>query len=128
MAAYVMSKGLVDLCIVGCDRVSANGDAANKIGTLGVAILARHFSIPFYVACPSSTFDLATANGGDIPIEERGADEVTSFGGRRTAPEDVKVMNPAFDVTPHGLISGFVTEKGIIGPDYRENLARAFFD
>jgi methylthioribose-1-phosphate isomerase len=126
MAAYVMSKGLVDLCIVGCDRVAANGDAANKIGTLGVAVIAKHFSIPFYVACPSSTFDLATSNGGDIRIEERGAEEVTSFGGRRTAPESVKVRNPAFDVTPHELISGFVTERGIIGPDYRENLARVF--
>jgi methylthioribose-1-phosphate isomerase len=126
MAAYVMSKGLVDLCIVGCDRVAANGDAANKIGTLGVAVIAKHFSIPFYVACPSSTFDLATSTGGDIRIEERGAEEVTSFGGRRTAPENVKVRNPAFDVTPHELISGFVTERGIIGPDYRENLTRVF--
>ena len=126
MAAHVMSKGLVDLCLVGCDRVAANGDTANKIGTLGVAILARHFSIPFYVACPSSTFDLATATGGDIRVEERDALEVTSFGGRRTAPEGVKVLNPAFDVTPHDLITGFVTERGVVGPGYRENLARAF--
>ncbi len=126
MAAHVMSKGLVDLCLVGCDRVAANGDTANKIGTLGVAILAKHFSIPFYVACPSSTFDLATATGGDIHIEERGIEEVTSFGGRRTAPEGVKAMNPAFDVTPHDLITGFVTESGIVGPDYRENLKLAF--
>jgi methylthioribose-1-phosphate isomerase len=126
MAAYVMSKGLVNLCIVGCDRVAANGDTANKIGTLGVAILAKHFSIPFYVACPSSTFDFATATGADIHIEERGAEEVTSFGARETAPKEIKVMNPAFDVTPHELISGFITEKGIVRPDYRKNLERAF--
>ena len=126
MAAHVMSKGLVDLCLVGCDRVAANGDTANKIGTLGVAILARHFSIPFYVACPSTTFDPAAATGGDIRVEERDAGEVTSFGGRRTAPEGVKVLNPAFDVTPHDLITGFVTERGVVWPGYRENLARAF--
>jgi methylthioribose-1-phosphate isomerase len=126
MAAYVMSKGLVDLCIVGCDRVAANGDAANKIGTLGVAIIAKHFGVPFYVACPSSTIDLATEKGADIPIEERGSEEVTSFGARRTAPVGVKTRNPAFDVTPHELIAGLVTEKGIVRPDYRENLARLF--
>ena len=126
MAAYVMSKGLVDLCIVGCDRVAANGDVANKIGTLGVAILARHFSIPFYVACPSSTIDFGTARGEDIVIEERGPEEVTSFGARRTAPEGIKVRNPAFDVTPHELVSGLVTEKGIVLPEYRENLGLAF--
>jgi len=126
MAAYVMSKGLVNLCIVGCDRVAANGDTANKIGTLGVAILAKHFSIPFYVACPSSTFDLSTATGADIHIEERDPEEVTSFGARETAPKGIKVLNPAFDVTPHELISGFITEKGIVRPDYRENLERAF--
>ena len=126
MAAYVMSKGLVDLCIVGCDRVAANGDVANKIGTLGVAILARHFSIPFYVACPSSTVDLATARGEDIRIEERGSEEVTSFGERRTAPEGVKVRNPSFDVTPHELVSGFITERGILRAPYAESLAKVF--
>ena len=126
MAAYAMSKGLVDLCIVGCDRVAANGDTANKIGTLGVAILAEHFSIPFYVACPSSTFDLSTPSGGEIRIEERRAEEVTSFGGRRTAPEGAKALNPAFDVTPHELVTGFITERGIVGPDYRDGLAKAF--
>ena len=126
MAAHLMSKGLVQLCIVGCDRVAANGDTANKIGTLNVAILARHFGIPFYVACPSSTFDLATPDGDAIVIEERSADEVTSFGLRRTGPEGVKVRNPAFDVTPHQLIAGFITDRGLIRPDFRENLARAF--
>jgi methylthioribose-1-phosphate isomerase len=126
MAAYIMSKGLVQLAIVGCDRVAANGDTANKIGTMGVAILAHHFGIPFYVACPSSTVDLATADGAGIVIEERGADEVTSFGARRTGPEGIQVRNPAFDVTPNQLIAGFVTEKGIIRPDFRKNLAQAF--
>jgi len=123
MAAFMMSQGLIDLCIVGCDRVAANGDFANKIGTLGVAILARHFSIPFYVACPSSTIDLNTPTGDRIPIEEREAWEVTSFGARRTAPEGIKVRNPAFDVTPNELVTGFITEKGIIRPDYKTNLA-----
>lgn len=126
MAAFVMSKGLVDLCIVGCDRVAANGDTANKIGTMGVAILARHFGIPFYVACPSSTVDLATRHGDDIVIEEREAEEVTFFGARRTGPEGVKVRNPAFDVTPNGLIAGFITEKGLIKPPFAENLAKHF--
>lgn len=124
MAAFMMSQGLIDLCIVGCDRVAANGDFANKIGTLGVAILAKHFSIPFYVACPSSTIDLNTPSGDLIPIEEREAWEVTSFGARRTAPEGIKVRNPAFDVTPNELVTGFITEKGIIRPDYKTNLAR----
>jgi methylthioribose-1-phosphate isomerase len=126
MAAHVMAQGVVDLCIVGCDRVAANGDTANKIGTLGVAILARHFGIPFYVACPSSTFDLATQDGSGIVIEERDPDEVTSFGARRTGPPGIKVRNPAFDVTPHGLVSGFVTDRGLVGPPFDVNLARAF--
>jgi methylthioribose-1-phosphate isomerase len=126
MAAYVMSKGLVQLCIVGCDRVAANGDTANKIGTMGVAILAKHFRIPFYVACPSSTVDLSTPSGDAIVIEEREAEEVTSFGARRTGPEGIKVRNPAFDVTPNELIAGFITEKGIIRPRFKRNLARVF--
>lgn len=126
MAASVMSQGLVDLCIVGCDRVAANGDTANKIGTLGVAILARHFNIPFYVACPSSTVDLDTACGDDIVIEEREAEEVLFCGARRTAPEGAKVRNPAFDVTPHQLVAGFITDRGIIRPPYAGTLARVF--
>ncbi len=126
MAAHMMSQGLVDVCMVGCDRVAANGDAANKIGTMGVAILAKHFEIPFYVACPSSTVDLATQDGSAIVIEERDQDEVTSFGMRRTAPEGVKVRNPAFDVTPHELIAGFITDRGLIRPDFKRNLERAF--
>jgi methylthioribose-1-phosphate isomerase len=126
MAAHVMSQGLVDLCIVGCDRVAANGDAANKIGTHGVAILARHFGIPFYVACPSSTFDPGTPDGSRIVIEEREPEEVTSFGARRTGPAGIKVRNPAFDVTPHALVTGFLTERGLVGPPYQASLAAAF--
>ncbi len=122
MAAHVMSKGLIDMVIVGCDRVAANGDAANKIGTLGLAVLAGHFGVPFYVACPGSTYDPATPDGESIIIEERPESEVTSFGGVKTAPEGVKVMNPAFDVTPSGLITAFITEKGVIKPPFAENM------
>lgn len=126
MAAFMMSKGFVDLVIVGTDRVAANGDTANKIGTMGVAILAKHFKIPFYVACPSSTIDFETQSGDDIVIEERDPEEVTNFGNRRTGPEGIKVRNPAFDVTPHELIAGFITEKGIIRAPFKENLRKAF--
>jgi methylthioribose-1-phosphate isomerase len=126
MAAATMQRGLVDLVIVGTDRVAANGDFANKIGTLGVAILAKHFGIPLYVACPSSTLDLATRAGEDIEVEERAADEVTSFGARRTAPEGVAVRNPSFDVTPHALVAGFITERGLVMPPFEQNLAALF--
>ncbi len=126
MAAQMMSQGLIDVVVVGTDRVVANGDVANKIGTLGVAILAKHFNIPFYVACPSSTIDLSIPTGTDIPIEERGADEVTSFGQRRTAPPDIAVRAPAFDVTPHHLVKGLITEKGIVEAPYEENLKKLF--
>lgn len=122
MAATMMAEGKVNLVIVGTDRVAANGDVANKIGTMGVAILAKHFEIPFYVACPYSTIDLHTPDGKSIPIEERDPDEVTSFGERRTGPEGVQVRNPAFDVTPYALVAGFITEKGIIHAPYKENL------
>ena len=127
MVAFIMSKGLIDLVIVGCDRVAENGDAANKIGTMGVAILAKHFNIPFYIACPSTTFDLNTKTGNDIVIEERDPKEVINFAGVQTAPLDMKVRNPAFDVTPHELIKGFITEKGIIEAPYIENLKKAFY-
>lgn len=126
MAAHLMSQGLIDIVIVGTDRVAANGDVANKIGTMGVAILAKYFNIPFYVACPSSTIDLNTPCGGDIPIEEREDEEVTNFGARRTAPEGIKVRNPAFDITPNELVAGLITEKKIVRAPYTENLKNLF--
>jgi len=116
----------VDMVIVGTDRVAANGDVANKIGTMGVAILARHFGIPFYVASPFSTIDLATPTGADIVIEERGEEEVTHFGHRRTAPEGIKVRNPAFDVTPNEFVTAIITDRGIIEPPYNVNLKKTF--
>jgi methylthioribose-1-phosphate isomerase len=112
----VMKEGRIQLVIVGADRIAANGDTANKIGTYGVALLAKAHGIPFYVAAPSSTFDLTLATGAAIPIEQRDAREVTHGFGRMTAPEGVKVYNPAFDVTPAPLIAGIVTEKGLIRP------------
>jgi methylthioribose-1-phosphate isomerase len=126
MAASMMNSGAIDLVITGTDRVAANGDVANKIGTLGVAILADHFGIPFYVATPSSTIDFGCPTGADIPIEERESDEVTSFGGVRTAPTGVRTRNPAFDVTPHALVAGLITERGIVRPPYGENLAKLY--
>jgi len=126
MAAHIMSQGLIDMVIVGTDRVAANGDVANKIGTMGVAILAKHFGIPFYVACPSSTIDFETPSGAGIPIEEREAHEVTEFGARRTAPIGVKVRNPAFDVTPNEMVTGLITEKKIVTAPYTENLKALF--
>jgi len=123
MAASVMAAGKVNAVVVGCDRVAANGDVANKIGTLGLAVLAQHFGIPFYVFAPTSTLDLTTANGGAIPIEERKATEVTSlFGSAPTAPADTKVFNPAFDVTPAALVTAIVTEKGILRAPYETAL------
>jgi methylthioribose-1-phosphate isomerase len=126
MAGHIMQKGDIDMVITGTDRVAANGDVANKIGTMSVAILADHFKIPFYVACPSSTIDFSTPTGKDIEIEERGADEVSSFGERQTAPKNIKVRNPAFDVTPNGLVKGLITEKGIVTAPYKENLLKFF--
>lgn len=126
MAAFVMQQGLIDMVIVGTDRVAANGDVANKIGTMGVAILAKHFGIPFYVACPASTVDMGTPSGDGIVIEEREPDEVTHFGLRRTAPEGIQVRNPAFDVTPAELVTAIVTDRGIIRPPYARNLREAF--
>ena len=126
MAASMMQSGAIDIVITGTDRVAANGDVANKIGTLGVAILADHFGIPFYVAVPSSTIDLDCPTGDDIPIEERSEDEVTSFGGVRTAPKGVRVRNPAFDVTPNALVNGLITERGIVRPPYGETLTKLF--
>jgi methylthioribose-1-phosphate isomerase len=116
MAAQVMREGKVGMVITGADRIAANGDAANKIGTYNLAVLAKHHGVPFYVAAPSSTFDLSLASGDLIPIEERAAEEITQGFGKRTAPEPVKTYSPAFDVTPAELIRAIVTEKGVIQP------------
>ncbi len=120
MAATVMARGWVRAIIVGADRIAANGDVANKIGTYGLAILAREHNLPFYVAAPSSTFDLNMPNGDAIPIEERGPAEVGSFGLRITAPEGINIFNPAFDVTPNRYVTALITEKGIIYPPYKQ--------
>jgi methylthioribose-1-phosphate isomerase len=124
MAATVMQQGWVHAVIVGADRVAANGDVANKIGTLSVAILARHFAIPFYVAAPTSTIDLSMPDGRYIPIEQRDAKEVSHGLGRQTAPEGVEIWNPAFDVTPAELVTAIVTEKAVLRPPYGLALAR----
>jgi methylthioribose-1-phosphate isomerase len=116
VAAQVMREGRVQAVITGADRIAANGDTANKIGTYGVATLARAHGIPFYVAAPATTFDLSIASGDKIPIEQRAAEEITEGFGRRTAPEGVDVYNPAFDVTPAELIAGIVTDRGVIVP------------
>jgi methylthioribose-1-phosphate isomerase len=118
MAATVLAQGKVRAAIVGADRIAANGDVANKIGTLGVAILARHYRIPFFVAAPTSTVDLSLATGKQIPIELRAAEEVSDGFGRPTAPPDVNVFNPAFDVTPADLVTAIITEHGVARPPY----------
>src|SRR5436309_191358 len=128
MAGALMRQGRVNFVVVGADRIAANGDTANKIGTYGVAVLAREHNIPFYVAAPLSTIDLSTPDGSRIPIEERSAKEVTHIGGAQLAPDGAAVWNPAFDVTPHHLIAGIITERGIFRPPYIESLKRAFED
>jgi methylthioribose-1-phosphate isomerase len=117
-----MSRNEVDLVIVGADRIAANGDTANKIGTYTLAVLARRHGLPFYVAAPLSTFDRSMANGSLIPIEERPADEVTGYRGQRWAPERVAVRNPAFDVTPADLVTAIICEKGVVPAPTRERL------
>jgi methylthioribose-1-phosphate isomerase len=124
MAALVMRQGKIDGVVVGADRIAANGDAANKIGTYGVAVSAKMHNVSFYVAAPVSTFDLTLSDGSEIPIEERSADEICCGFGKRTAPEGAKVYNPAFDVTPAELIAGIITERGIISPVNRENVEK----
>lgn len=123
-AAHLMRTEGIDLCLVGCDRVAANGDVANKIGTYQLAIAARAHNIPFYVAAPTSTIDLATPCGDAIPIEERGAEEVVQIGGTRIAPIGTQVRNPAFDVTPAEYVSAIITERGIVYPPFPEGLQR----
>jgi methylthioribose-1-phosphate isomerase len=124
MAAAVMQQGKVAAVIVGTDRVAANGDVANKIGTLNVAILARHFNIPFYVAAPTSSIDMSLSTGAQIPIEQRDPSEVSHGLGVQTAPPEVDIYNPAFDVTPAALVTAIITEKGIIEPPYDAALKR----
>lgn len=127
MASQVMKNGWVDAVLVGADRIAANGDACNKIGTSGVAILARHYGVPFYVLAPLSTIDRTLATGAEIPIEERRGAEITEMWyARPMAPGGVKTYNPAFDVTDASLITGIVTEKGVLRPDYRKSIEEAF--
>lgn len=126
MAATLMAQGKIDMVFLGCDRMARNGDFANKIGTYGVAVLANYHGIPFYTVLPSSTIDMSIPNGRHIVIEERDPGEVTHFAGVQTAPEGVGVYNPAFDVTPHQLLTGIITEKGVIHPPFDERLAALF--
>lgn len=126
MAAALMAKGRIDLAVVGCDRMAANGDFANKTGTYGVAVSCHYHKIPFYVALPTSTMDLSLADGSGIPIEERSGEELYRLGQTLTAPLEAAVYNPAFDVTPHELVTGIITEKGLILPPFEEKL-RALF-
>ncbi len=120
MAGYVMKLGKISKIIVGADRIALNGDFANKIGTYSVAILAKFHNIPLYVAAPSSTFDFNIESGNDIPIEERGKEEIIHGYGKQTAPENVNIFNPAFDITPANLVTAFITEKGIIKPPFKD--------
>jgi methylthioribose-1-phosphate isomerase len=126
MAGHLMQQGEVDAVIVGADRVAANGDFANKIGTYMVAVLARRHAVPFYVAAPLSSIDRQLASGRDIPIEERDAEEVRGFGAQRWAPADVTVRNPAFDVTPADLVTALITERGVVAPPTAEGIAALF--
>jgi len=127
MAAVVMRERKVHLAMVGSDRIAANGDAANKIGTYMVAVLAKEHGIPLYIVAPLSTIDMSLPAGDQIPIEERGKEEIIHGFGRQTGPSDIDVYNPAFDVTPNHLIAGIVTERGIARPPYTESL-RAMFE
>ena len=122
MAGYLMKEGKVDAVVVGCDRVAANGDVANKIGTYGIAVLAQKHGIPFYVAGPTSSIDVDCPSGKDIPIEQRNPKEVSHIFGRALAPKGVRIFNPAFDVTSQDLISAIITEKGVIRPPYKDNI------
>ncbi|MEY8420420.1 S-methyl-5-thioribose-1-phosphate isomerase [Oscillospiraceae bacterium 44-5] len=124
MAGYLMAQGCVDLVVVGCDRMAANGDFANKIGTYSLAVLAKHHGIPFYTALPSSTIDRSLPDGSRIPVEQRDGGEVTSFAGVQTGPAGVRTWNPSFDVTPHELLTAAITERGVLRPPFDQSLAR----
>jgi len=127
MAGFLMHQGKVDLVIVGADRIAANGDVANKIGTYSLAVLAKENGIPFYVAAPLSTIDISLPQGQDIPIEERNDEEVLSFRKERSAPAGIGVYNPAFDITPHRYVTAIVTEEGVIRPPYGHNLQELIY-
>ncbi|MEO1404104.1 MAG: S-methyl-5-thioribose-1-phosphate isomerase, partial [Cyanobacteria bacterium J06635_1] len=127
-SGYVMKTQQIDCCLVGCDRVSANGDVANKIGTYNLAIVAKAHNVPFYVACPLSTIDRTLSSGDAIKIEERAPEEITHIQGQSITPEGTQVLNPAFDVTPHDYVTAIITEKGIAYPPYTETLAALFDD
>ena len=122
MVGYLMQRKMLDAVVVGCDRVAANGDVANKIGTYGIAVLAQQHQIPFYVACPTSTIDLNCLSGAEIPIEERDGKEITHIFGHPIVPRGVRVLNPAFDITYQNLVSAIITEKGVITPPYGRNI------
>ncbi|MCI1273721.1 MAG: S-methyl-5-thioribose-1-phosphate isomerase [Clostridiaceae bacterium] len=126
MCSYFMKKGMIDMVVVGADRIAANGDTANKIGTYTVAIAAKYHNVPFYIAAPLSTIDTSIKTGDEIVIEERSHDEVTHINGDWICAEGVKIINPGFDVTPNELITGIITEKGILRPDYKKSIAEVF--
>ena len=126
MCSYFMSKGMIQMVVVGADRIAANGDTANKIGTYTVAIAAKYHNVPFYIAAPLSTIDTSIKSGKEIPIEERSHEEVTHINGDWICAKDVNIINPGFDVTPHELITGIITEKGILKPNFTESIAKAF--
>jgi len=126
MAGYMFSLGLINKVIVGADRIAANGDVANKIGTYSVALLAHHHHVPFYVAAPISTIDITKKSGAEIPIEERNSEEVTSIQGRILAPKGINVKNPAFDITPSKYVKAIITERGVLKAPYKESIRRAF--
>ena len=126
MSGYFMKKGMIDVVVVGADRIAANGDAANKIGTYNLALVAKAHNVPFYVAAPLSTIDTSIKTGDEIVIEERSHDEVTHINGKPVCADGVKIINPGFDVTSHELIAGIITEKGILRPNYNESIKKAF--
>ncbi len=126
MCSYFMKQGLINCVVVGADRIAANGDTANKIGTYTVAVAAKYHNIPFYVAAPTSTIDISIDSGDKIPIEERSGEEITHVNNNWICPKNVNIINPAFDVTPHELISGIITEKGILTPDFKDSVKKLF--
>ena len=121
-AAFLMQQGRVNAVLVGADRITLNGDVANKVGTYGLAVVAKHHGVPLYVAAPTSTFDFEMVDGKDIPIEQRSGREVTHIGDTQIAPDDVTVYSPAFDITPHELVSAIITDQGVLRDPYRPEI------